>query len=77
MSTATIEEVKHHLDTMIPQLVPGEPLVITKNGQPVAMLSASKAAPASMNRVPGLWKNKATILVEDDDHLKGFEDDQS
>ncbi len=77
MSTATIEEVKHHLDTMIPQLVPGEPLIITENGCPVATLSATRPAPTLTKRVPGLWKNKATILVDDDEHLQGFEDDQS
>ena len=77
MSTATIAEVKHNLDKMIPQLVPGDPLVITMNGYPVATLSATKPAPASLKREPGLWKNKATILIDDEEHLLGFEEDQS
>lgn len=73
MTTITIEEAQDKLAQLIDQLAPGEELVITRNARPIAQLiglPTEKPQP-----VPGRGRGKLVILSEDDDHLKGFEDD--
>jgi len=70
----TMIEVAHaqaQLQTLIHGLAPGEELTIAENGVPVATLKATRPGP-SQKRVAGLWVGKATVLAEDNEHLKDF-----
>lgn len=60
------------LGELVAGLKPDEDIVIMKDQKPVAKLVAAAAVRAP--RVPGLMKGKLTILVEDDEHLKDFEE---
>lgn len=60
------------LGELVAGLKPHEDIVITKDHKPVAKLVATAAVRAP--RVPGLMKGRLTILAEDDEHLKGFEE---
>ena len=42
MSTMNLEDVQSHLQALVEGLIPGEPLVITKDGEPVATLTRSE-----------------------------------
>lgn len=56
---------------LIAGLAPNDEVVILKDHQPVARLVA--APTTRPPRIPGLMKGKLTVLVEDDEHLSGFE----
>jgi prevent-host-death family protein len=71
--TVTLTQAQADLAGLIRQLSPGEQLVITEDGRPVATLTAAPPAPLK-RREPGLWKGKLTILSDDDEHLKDFEE---
>jgi antitoxin (DNA-binding transcriptional repressor) of toxin-antitoxin stability system len=71
--TVTLEEAQARLPELISRLQPGEEIVITAGGQPVARLQAE----ASSNRKPrkaGSAKGLLTIISDDDEHLKDFEE---
>ncbi len=73
MSTVTLEEAQAHLSELIDRLRPGETLVITRNEKPVARLLVEE----SLQRKPrkaGSAKGLLTILQDDDEHLKDFEE---
>jgi len=72
-TTITVEEAQANLKDLIHQLVPGGEIIITENAQPVAKL-VSEPMKQRKPRVPGLGKGQITLLVEDDEHLEGFED---
>jgi antitoxin (DNA-binding transcriptional repressor) of toxin-antitoxin stability system len=72
MTTITLEEAQAKLPEVIENLAPGEELVITRNEQPVAQLigiSAGRPYP-----VPGRCQGMLTIVAEDDEHLKDWEE---
>lgn len=69
--TVTLNEAQAHLPGLIHGLSPGEEVVVTENGAPVATITGAKPAIAE-KRVPGLWKGKLTILSDDNDHLADF-----
>jgi antitoxin (DNA-binding transcriptional repressor) of toxin-antitoxin stability system len=72
MTTITIEEAQAKLSQLIDQLAPGEEAIITRNNQTVAKLvglPAEKPLP-----VPGRCKEMLTIVAEDDEHLKDWEE---
>jgi len=71
-ATVTIEEAQARLPELIAQLVPGEEVVIAQNNQPVAEL---RSLPTG-NPQPrfGSCKGKLTIVAEDDEHLKDFQE---
>jgi antitoxin (DNA-binding transcriptional repressor) of toxin-antitoxin stability system len=71
-STITLEEAQKRLVELIRQLEPGKELVITENEEPVAKL-ISQPKPRR-RREPGRCKGMITLLVEDDEHLEGFEE---
>jgi prevent-host-death family protein len=71
MSTITLEEAQGHLADVIAKLTPGEPVIITRNGTPVARLVAEEP-PRRQPRKPGSGKGKLIILSDDDEHLKDF-----
>jgi antitoxin (DNA-binding transcriptional repressor) of toxin-antitoxin stability system len=73
MTTITVEEAQARLPQLIERLQPGDVLVITRNEQPVARLIAG-APPKRKPRKPGSAKGPLTIVEEDDEHLKGFEE---
>jgi hypothetical protein len=47
---------------------------LTRNQQPVAKLLVPPPAPQRLPRVPGNCKGMITLLIEDDEHLKDFEE---
>ncbi len=73
MTTITVEEAQAHLPEIIDRLSPGEPLIITRNDQPVARL-VSESKPNRPPRQAGSAKGKLTIRADDDEHLKDFEE---
>lgn len=73
MTTVTIEEAQAKLPELIDHLAAGEALVITRNQQPIARLLAE--GPLNrQSRKAGSAKGLLTILVEDKEHLNGFEE---
>lgn len=73
MSTITLEEAQAHLADLIAGLTPGEPLIIMQDDKPVARLLA-EVPPRRKPRKPGSAKGMLTILSDDDEHLKDFEE---
>ena len=73
MSTVTLEEAQAHLSELIDRLQPGEILVITRNEKPVARLLVEES-PKRKPRKAGSAKGMLTILQDDDEHLKDFEE---
>jgi prevent-host-death family protein len=73
MTTVTLEEAQAHLPELIDHLQPGEPLVITRNEKPVARLLAEEP-PKRKPRKAGSAKGTLTIIQDDDEHLKDFEE---
>ena len=75
MAIVTIEEAQASLPDLIHKLLPGEELMITENNQPVAKLVSEPPTPKpGLRPPPGLGKGCITIISDDDDHLKDFEE---
>ena len=72
-TTVTLEEAQSHLPELIGRLAPGEEVIITRNQQAVARLVA-EPLPERKPRVPGNCKGMIVLAVEDDEHLKDFEE---
>ena len=73
MNTVSLEEAQARLEELIDHLAAGEELVITRNQQPVrAALAEEKSRRRS--RKAGNCKGMLTIVADDDEHLKGFEE---
>ncbi len=66
MPTFTINEVQSQL----PQLRPGEELVITRGNKPIARLTAE--APTRKPRQAGNCQGMLVIVADDDEHLDDF-----
>ena len=72
MSVLTLAEAQARLPELVRSLVPGEELVITDDSKPIAKVTA---VPSEKPRpVPGRAKGMLTIITEDDEHLKDFEE---
>jgi prevent-host-death family protein len=71
-TTVTLEEAKARLAELIEHLSPGDEIVITREQQPVAKLVSSR--PARKPRQPGSGKGMLTIVGDDDEHLKDFQE---
>ena len=71
--SVTIEEAQKSLPELIANLKPGDQLIITRNQQAVAQV-VPVAAGAMQPRQPGTAKGTLTIVAEDDEHLKDFEE---
>jgi antitoxin (DNA-binding transcriptional repressor) of toxin-antitoxin stability system len=69
----TVEEAQTKLPELIRMLAPGEEIIITQDQRPVARLVGERPTP-SRPRVPGNCKGLITLLVEDEEHLKDFEE---
>jgi antitoxin (DNA-binding transcriptional repressor) of toxin-antitoxin stability system len=55
---------------LVEHLTPGDEVVITKDGRPVAKLVAS--AQAAPRPVYGRGKDQLLFWIDDDEHLKDF-----
>jgi prevent-host-death family protein len=74
-ATITIDEAQANLRELIHQLAPGQEVVITENHQPVAKLVSELTKPrAGLRPPPGLGKGYITVVSDDDEHLKDFEE---
>ena len=72
-ATISLEDAQAKLKELIHQLAPGEQVVITENQRPVAKLIGEQSA-TRKPRQAGRCKGMITLLVEDDEHLKDFEE---
>ena len=74
-STITVDEAQAKLKELIHQLAPGDEIVITENQQPVAKLVSEPLRPnAGLRPPPGLGKGFITVVTDDEEHMKDFED---
>lgn len=71
MSTTTVEDVQSRLPEILEHLSPGDEVVITRDGQPVARLVSNSPLPRRPRKA-GSAKGVLVILQEDDEHLKDF-----
>ena len=75
MATVTIQEAQAKLPELIHNLTAGEEVVITENNQPVAKLVSELPKPKpGLRPPPGLGKGMITIVADDEEHLKDFEE---
>jgi prevent-host-death family protein len=72
-ATITLKEAQAKLIELIGRLRPGEEIVITQNQRPVARLVGERPS-ARTPRVAGNGKGMITLAVEDEEHLKDFEE---
>jgi antitoxin (DNA-binding transcriptional repressor) of toxin-antitoxin stability system len=73
LTSITIEEAQASLKDLIHKLNPGQELIITENEQPIAKL-ISEPQKSQHRPGPGLCKGMITIIADDEDHLKDFEE---
>jgi antitoxin (DNA-binding transcriptional repressor) of toxin-antitoxin stability system len=73
MTTLSLAEAQARLPEIVHGLSPGEEIVITENSRPIARVVAEPAL-QRQPRKPGSAKGILTIVQEDDDHLKDFEE---
>jgi antitoxin (DNA-binding transcriptional repressor) of toxin-antitoxin stability system len=71
--TVTLAQAQADLAGLIRRLSPGDELLITENDRTVARLTAVPP-PSPKRREPGLLKGMITIVEDDDEHLKDFEE---
>jgi antitoxin (DNA-binding transcriptional repressor) of toxin-antitoxin stability system len=70
MRSVAVEEALSRLGEIIDDLKPGEEVILTRGGNPVARIVAW---PAEKPRpLPGRGKGMLTVISEDGDHLKDF-----
>jgi antitoxin (DNA-binding transcriptional repressor) of toxin-antitoxin stability system len=72
MTELSLVEAQARLPQLIHNLGPGEEIVITENDKPLAKVTAvagGKPAP-----IPGRAKGMLTVVTEDNEHLKEFEE---
>ncbi len=75
MTTVSVQEAQAKLSALIRKLKPGDELVITENNQPVAKLVPETRQPKpGLRPPPGLGKGCITIILDDEEHLKDFEE---
>jgi antitoxin (DNA-binding transcriptional repressor) of toxin-antitoxin stability system len=65
MHTATMEEVQSHLPELLDRLAPGDEVVITRDGQPVAVVT--KPPRISWPCQPGSAKGRSFWMAPDFD----------
>jgi len=71
MSTATVQEVQAHLPELLKKLGAGEEVVIVDQGKPVGRLIPELP---KGKFILGRGKGKLIKYIEDDEHLKDFEE---
>ena len=70
--TVELDVAQATLSELIAGLKPDEEVEIVSNQKTVARLVAT--TPTPLPRVPGLMKGKLTVIAEDEEHLKDFEE---
>lgn len=72
LETISLEEAQSSLPALIERLLPGAEIIITQNQRPVARLNT----PASALPQPqfGSCRGALTIISEDDEHLRDFQE---
>ncbi|MFO7903102.1 MAG: hypothetical protein R6U98_10595 [Pirellulaceae bacterium] len=73
MSCLTVQQAQADLPAVIADLKPGEVVIITDGGKPVARLTPEPQSRRE-HRQPGSAVGRLTILSEDDEHLDDFGD---
>ncbi len=73
MQTATIEEVQARLPDLLQQLGEDQEVVIVAHGKPVGRLLPPPPLPKGVP-ILGRGKGKLISYIEDDEHLKDFEE---
>jgi len=73
MTTVTIEEAQTQLSDVIHRLQLGEEVIVTKNDQVVVRI-VRESTPTRKRPGPGLCKGMITIVSDDDEHLRDFEE---
>jgi antitoxin (DNA-binding transcriptional repressor) of toxin-antitoxin stability system len=75
MQTVTLEEAQSHLAEIIEKLPPGEEVVLTRNGKPVATIRAAPAPGEPTERKFGTLKGTILYMAPDFDAIpEGFEE---
>lgn len=70
--TVELDVAQATLSELVAGLTADDEVVIMKDHQPVAKLVAAPSGRSP--RVPGLMTGKLTVIAEDDEHLKDFEE---
>jgi antitoxin (DNA-binding transcriptional repressor) of toxin-antitoxin stability system len=74
-TTMAVEDVKLTLAELLERLTPGDEVILTRNRQPVAKLVSERSGPKpGLRPPPGLGKGFITVVSDDDEHLKDFEE---
>jgi antitoxin HicB len=68
-----LKQSRAKLRESICNLAPGEELIVRKGQRPVTKV-VGRGVPARKPRIAGSAKGKLVVLVEDDEHLKDFEE---
>lgn len=71
MTILSIEQVPSELPKLIGKLAPGDEIVVTDGGKPVAKVTPMAPDERPRRRL-GSAKGILTIISEDDDHLQDF-----
>lgn len=71
MTILSIEQVPSELPMLIGKLAPGDEIVVTDGGKPVAKVTPMGGDERPKRRL-GSAKGILTIISEDDDHLQDF-----
>ena len=75
MRTITLEEAQAKLPEVIDKMRPGEEVVITRDGRPVATIRAVAPPPARKRRQFGTLKGTVLYMAPDFDAIpEGFEE---
>ena len=74
MAAITIDEAQSNLKELIHRMLPGEELIITENQKAVAKLVSEPSSKPRLRPGPGLGKGMITVVTEDEEHLKDFEE---
>ena len=74
MQTIPLEQAEDHLAEIVASLQPGEEVVLTDNGQPVAILRATPPTPRDPPRLGTLRGTILSIAPDFDDIPEGFEE---
>ena len=72
-TTVSMEEAQAHLPELVARLGRGEELIITQDQRPVAKLVRENLNDRQP-RTPGNCKGMLTIVSDDDEHLRDFEE---
>ena len=73
MTTLTVAEAQARFVQLLDQLTPGEEILVMQDERPIAKI-VGQGATSRPPRRPGSARGKLTILAEDDEHLKDFEE---